>query len=99
MEEVKRASLVFLHKPYCAIKLTGEANLMQAFNLQETYIKKIIEFCKSIDAFHCLKSQDQLIIVKGFFTESLTIRCAYHYDAEQDGFPVRTVSFSFNRIS
>ena len=68
---------------------SSSSNLLQALSLQETYIRKIIDFCKSLaSSFACLKPADQMIMVKNFFEDSLTIRCAFHYDYLQDGFPV-----------
>lgn len=75
-------------------------NLLQALNLQETYIRKLIDFCQSLSSsFACLKPADKLTIVKKFFEDSLTIRCAFHYDCRQDGFPLSAKVFQCNNAN
>lgn len=102
--EVKRAGRVFQSNPVEQAEnhatttirncennsvIGSSSNLLQALSLQETYIRKIIDFCKSLaSSFACLKPADQMVMVKNFFEDSLTIRCAFHYDYLQDGFPV-----------
>lgn len=70
-------------------QLVGEVNdLIYALNLAETYIKKTIKFCKAINAFKVLSQDDQLTIMKDFFTELMLIRFCFVFNAEKDGIPV-----------
>ena len=70
-------------------QLIGEVNdLIYALNLAETYIMKTVKFCKALAAFRTLNQEDQLIMLKDFFTELILVRFCYCFNPEKDGIPV-----------
>ena len=74
-------------------KIVGEVtDLIYALNLGELYIKKTIKFCKSISMFRGLNQQDQLVMLKDFFTEMMIVRFGYVYDPVRDALPVIEVN-------
>ena len=61
-------------------------------NSPSVYIRRIIKFCKSIAAFRRLDREDQLLVVKPYFTEMLLARFSFAYSLKEDAFPVIAVS-------
>src|SRR5699024_10371202 len=59
------------------------------------YVSRIIEFCKRIGAFKCIKQDDQLALLKPFYFELLAIRFSFLYDPNSDGYPVIEVCGTF----
>ena len=86
IEEIDQASSVFTEE--LSLQVRGEATFKESCNLPALYIKKIIRFCKNIPAFRLLHKEDQLLIIKPFFTEMLLIRFAFAYNYEHDAISV-----------
>ena len=73
--------------------IEGEAtNLLFTFNWPSFYLRRIIKFAKSMPDFKQFKSDDQLQILKPYFTEFLPIKMAHIWNPELQGFPVYEVS-------
>lgn len=80
-------------------QVVGEmTNLIEALNLAELYIKKTIKFCKHFEAFRELPQDDQLLLLKDFFTELMLIRICYVFVPEKDAFVVIQVIFNDFKI-
>lgn len=72
-----------------SLPVTGEASSFgHACNLPGLYIRKIIRFCKSIPEFKCLSNEDQLKIIKPYFTEMLLVRFTFAFSEEHNAFRV-----------
>lgn len=61
-------------------------NIVEAFRQPEPFIRKVIKFCKSIDGYRLLNSNDQFIILKQYCPEIFMIHFSFIYDVEKDGF-------------
>ncbi len=60
------------------------------------FISKIVKFCKQFPDFKSLSQDIQLVILKLFYAELMTIRVAFNYDYEKKGYPLIEVkSFKF----
>lgn len=55
------------------------------------YAKRIIKFCKRIPPFNDLTKEDQLIIIKPFYIQLLSVRCYFMFDYKQNGYYVLAV--------
>lgn len=90
--EVQSAMSIFLDERTLPVEKNA-TNLLNIFNTHGFYIRKIIRYCKKINAFAVLKEADQLIILKEFYCDILTIRASFNYDTEKDGFPFLEVNY------
>ena len=70
------------------LDIIGEVtDFNDALRLAQHYIRKIIKFVKSLAAFRAFSSDDQLIILKGFFSEMLILQIAYMFRPEWGAVP------------
>ncbi len=70
------------------LDIIGEVtDFNDALHLAQHYIRKIIKFCKSLTSFRAFSSDDQLIILKGFFSEMLILQIAYMFRPEWGAVP------------
>lgn len=93
IEEVQKAMSMFANE--YSLELVGQANesdFVRVINSPGFYVKKVINFCKSLAAFRCLKEEDQLILLKAFYPRMSALYAAFIYKVEKDGFPVIMVS-------
>ncbi|KAH9407866.1 Ligand binding domain of hormone receptors protein [Tyrophagus putrescentiae] len=89
IEEVKHAANEASFYDKTKFPVIGEVpNLIYALNLAELYIRKMIKLCKNINAFKCLTQDNQLGILKGFFTEMIIVCFSFTVIPERDGFPI-----------
>lgn len=72
-------------------EIGSNEDITNFLNLPVHYIKRIVKFCKNVSAFKCLKSDDQMIILRPFFMECLNIRFMFIYDVEKDGHAILEV--------
>lgn len=89
LQEVRSAMAIFGDET--CVQVTNSTNkftIVEVFNITGLYITKIIRFCKSFQPFRGLPSADQLIILKAFYHEVKTVRFAFMYRLDVDGFPV-----------
>lgn len=94
LKEVEQATEAAAFYDENRLQVIGEVtDLIYALNLAELYIKKTIRFCKSVSAFRCINQEDQLLILKSFFTELMIVRFAFVFNPEKDGYPVIEVSY------
>lgn len=68
------------------------SSLEEAFNWPTNYSRKIIQFCKRIPAFTLLQQNDQLIIIKAFYMEFLTLRASFAFEPDKNGYRVLAVN-------
>ena len=66
---------------------------VDAFNWPAIYSGRIVHFCKQINAFNWLNSNNQLAVLKQFFMYFLTVRIASNYDIVTDGYFILAVRF------
>jgi len=89
LREIEHATDVAAFYDENRLQVIGEVtDLVYALNLAELYIKKTIRFCKSFAAFKMLIQEDQLSILKAFFSELMIVRFAFVFNPEKDGYPV-----------
>ncbi|KAH9407863.1 Ligand binding domain of hormone receptors protein [Tyrophagus putrescentiae] len=70
-------------------QVVGEmTNLIEALNLAELYITKTIKFCKHFPLFRAFPQDDQLLLLKDFFTELMLVRICYVFVPDKDAFVV-----------
>lgn len=62
------------------------SGLMEGINIPTHYVKKIIQFCKSIPEFNCLKANDTLVILKQFTCDLMFVRSTFMFDTTKNGF-------------
>lgn len=87
VNEINHASAVFTEE--LSLQVRGEAkSFKESCNLPALYIRKIIRFCKNVIQFRLLNKEDQLLIIKPYFTEILLIRFAFAYNYEHDAISV-----------
>src|SRR5699024_5760199 len=97
LEEVQNAMLIFPDETQ--YRITGSAtNMMEAVNLPCVYIRKIIKFCKQIEAFKGLPQNDQLCLLKSFFPNVNSVRFSYLYRPDLDGIPMIKVGELRNKL-
>lgn len=85
------ASSVFTEE--LSLQVRGEAkSFRESCNLPALYIRKIIRFCKNVVQFKMINKENQLLIIKPYFTEILLIRFAFAYNYEHDAISVIEVS-------
>lgn len=92
MREVQSAMSIFVDE--YSLELVGAAkedDLVKVLNLPGLYVKTVINFCKNIAAFKCLKQADQMKLLKAFYPRLSALHAAFIYKAETDGFPVIVV--------
>jgi len=93
LSEIEHANVIAAFYDENRLQVIGEVtDLVYALNLAELYIKKTIKFCKNFLAFRTLIQDDQLAILKSFFTELMIVRFAFVFNPEKDGYPVIEVS-------
>lgn len=81
------ASLMFAEE--CTIPPVACAtDLIYVLNLYELYGRKTIKFCKNINAFKVTDQENQMALVKSFFSELIIIRMVYSFELEKDGFTI-----------
>ena len=68
-------------------------NMNDGFNLAGYYVKNICKFCNHLPAFRSLPLTDQIQVLKSFFFDILSVRFAFTYDPQSDGFPIADVSW------
>ena len=97
LNEVNQAMNVFIDVERATAGATVEpaSSLLQACNMADIYISKIIQFCNSFSAFTSLRMSDRLILLKSFHPEICTIGSAFLYDSHCDGITVNTVNDAF----
>lgn len=89
ISEIIHATLMAKFYDVSQFKIIGEiTDLIYALNLAELYIRKTILFCKNIAVFEQLQEDDQLILLKDFFTELMLVRIGYVFDFEREAFIV-----------
>lgn len=87
INEVNLASSVFTEE--LSLQVRGEAkSFRESCNLPALYIRKIIRFCKNVVQFKMINKENQLLIIKPYFTEILLIRFAFAYNYEHDAISV-----------
>lgn len=97
ISEILHATLMAKFYDESQFKIIGEiTDLIYALNLAELYIRKTILFCKNIAVFEQLQEDDQLILLKNFFTELMLIRIGYVFDVEREAFIVIKVCCNNN---
>ena len=86
--------LVFKDEPTMTRACAGSTkkNLSQVVHLAETYVQKIIQFCKSFSAFTGLSQPHQATLLKSYYPEIATICASFNYQVGGDsGLPVMMV--------
>lgn len=61
------------------------------FSLVGHYTRQIVRFCKSLPAFRWLPEDDQILLLKPFHAEIVSIRTAFLFNPTVDGFNLITV--------
>jgi len=61
-------------------------DLFAALDIPEIYLRKVAKLCHKITGFKYIKPNDQIVIFKQFFCESMFVRHTFQYDVERDGF-------------
>ncbi len=74
------------------------SGLMEGINIPTHYVKKIIQFCKSIPEFNCLKANDTLVILKQFTCDLMFVRSTFMFDTTKNGFYYTEVTFLMLKI-
>src|SRR5699024_6334837 len=82
--EVQHAVRVFRDEKRLA--LTGDAtSVAQVMNGAGFNVRRVIAFCKKIEAFERLSGEDQLTMLKSFYPEKSAVRVAFMFEPERDG--------------
>ena len=90
IQEIQHAISIFVDENSVEL-LDDQPSLVDCINYSASYVKRVIKFCKRIQAFTTLKSDDQLIILKAFFREMLMIYFSFNFDLDKDGYPLMKV--------
>lgn len=61
-------------------------DINDALSLAQHYIRKVIKFCKCLSPFRALPPDDQLLIIKSFFSEMLILQIAFMFKPEWGAF-------------
>ncbi|KAH9401621.1 hypothetical protein TYRP_017019 [Tyrophagus putrescentiae] len=84
--QIVRASAAAFKDEDSAPVVANATDVVYILNLAEYYIGKTIRFAKSLSAFLVLSQEDQLALLKAFFTELLILRLGFFYQAATDGY-------------
>lgn len=76
-----------------SLEVIGVAtNRVVVINQFGLYMRKVIQWCKSMAPFCALTVHDQLVILKHYFLECLMVRIAFMYDYDKNCFHSIVVS-------
>lgn len=73
-------------------------DVVSSFNTPAIYATKIVKFCKQFPDFKSLSQDIQLIVLKLFYPEIMTIRIAFNYDYEKKGYPLIEVTWFLTHL-
>lgn len=75
------------------LKVVGYVSkISDSFNASAVHIRQVIKLCKSISGFKNLPMNDQMILLKNFYPSMITVRTAWVFNPQLDGYPVENVS-------
>lgn len=92
IDEINQASAIFNDERKIELQHVEIETLVQALNLTAFYVRKVIGFAKCFEAFRALSNDDQLVVIKKFFSAKLILRSAFNYYWQIDATPLIDVS-------
>ena len=69
-----------------------ETEMIKFYDLPGNMIERCIKFCKSFPCFCSLTQDDQIVLLKTYFTKFMSVKYTFYYSMEHDGFPMFHVS-------